>query len=513
MEWVAHTDGLFIRHQLNRGEKRVGRRAIPVDGFCKESNTVYQFHGCFWHGHRCHLNPNEFNPVKNQPRAELRRQTEETSNYIRAQGHNLVEMWECDWARVQRENPNAADFVRSRRLPHQHKTLNQRGILDAIVNGELFGLVECDIEVPAQLHETFAEMPPIFKNVEISREDIGDHMREYAEREGLMKSPRRSLIGSMFGRRILIASPLLLWYVQHGLHVTHIYQFFQYGQAACFRPFGEAVSNARRDGDVDTSKGIIADTMKLLGNSAYGKTVTNQEKHMQVQVAHSDETASRLVNLPNFRALHTLDENLYEVELNKKAVRLGLPLQIGFFVYQYAKLRMLQFNFDFLLKFIDPSDFQLCEMDTDSAYMAISAQRLEDIIKPHLRDQFQREKSSWFPRDDTPAHRAFDKRTPSLFKVEWEGDGIVALCSKTYYCFGDQDKASCKGINKRTNNISKRRYLDTLQTQQAGQGVNRGFRMREDGMHTYRKVKTAFTYLYPKRKVSADGVTTTYLDL
>ena len=57
----------------------------------------------------------------------------------------------------------------------------------------------------------------IFKNAEINRADIGDHMRSYAEREGLMKTPRRSLIGSMHGKRILLATPLLQWYLNHGL--------------------------------------------------------------------------------------------------------------------------------------------------------------------------------------------------------------------------------------------------------------------------------------------------------
>ena len=37
------------------------------------------------------------------------------------------------------------------------------------------------------------------------------------------------------------------------------------------------MSDARRAGDVDTSKELIAETMKLFGNSAYGKTVTNKE--------------------------------------------------------------------------------------------------------------------------------------------------------------------------------------------------------------------------------------------
>ena len=39
-------------------------------------------------------------------------------------------------------------------------------------------------------------------------------------------------------------------------------------------------------------------------------------------------------------------ENVFEVEMTKSKVIWNLPLQIGFFVYQYAKLKMLQFHFD-----------------------------------------------------------------------------------------------------------------------------------------------------------------------
>ncbi|XP_038054119.1 uncharacterized protein LOC119726483 [Patiria miniata] len=514
MDWVAYTDGVYIQHKLNAKEKQVGDRQIPVDGFCKQNNTVYQFQGCFWHGHRCHLNKSEFNHVRKTSMDELRQQTEQTSAYIRQHGFQLKEMWECEWRQILSTEPGAKQFVESHRLPHHNrKTMNQREIINAVMDGSIFGLIECDIEVPEALRDDFAEMPPIFKNVDIDRADIGEHMRSYAEREGVMKTPRRSLIGSMFAKKILLATPLLQWYLNHGLEVLHIHEVIQYRPSACFKPFGEAVSDARRDGDSDPTKAIIADTMKLLGNSAYGKTVTNQEKHLQVKVCSSNEEATRLINNPNFRSLHTLDDELFEVELNKKSIRLGLPLQIGFCVYQYAKLRMLEFYYDFLLTFIDPSDFQLCEMDTDSAYLAISGESLDTIVKPELQEEFQREKGSWFPREDSAAHRAYDKRTPGLFKVEWEGDGIVALCSKTYYCFGTKDKVSCKGLNKRSNEITKRTYLDTLETQQAGGGVNRGIRMRQDGMYTYEQEKTAFSYLYPKRKVAEDGVSTTYLDL
>jgi hypothetical protein len=92
-------------------------------------------------------------------------------------------------------------------------------------------------------------------------------------------------------------------------------------------------------------------------------------------------------------------------------------------------------------------------MDTDSAYMALSATSLEEVIKPEMQQRFRMEKKNWFPRDDTPEHAAYDKRTPGLFKTEFTGDGMIALCSKTYYCFGKEDKFSCKGINKRLNDI------------------------------------------------------------
>ena len=51
---------------------------------------------------------------------------------------------------------------------------------------------------------------------------------------------------------------------------------------------------------------------------------------------------------------------------------MDLPLQIGVAVYHLAKLRMLEFYYDFIDKYIDISDFELLEMDTDSNYFAFS---------------------------------------------------------------------------------------------------------------------------------------------
>ncbi|XP_072177417.1 uncharacterized protein [Diadema setosum] len=252
--------------------------------------------------------------------------------------------------------------------------------------------------------------------------------------------------------------------------------------------------------------------MKLIGNSSYGKTITNKLKHRNVKICDENK-AERYINNILYRDLNPIGEDCYEVDLAKQKIKLDLPVQIGHAVYQLAKLRMLQFYYDFLLKYIDPSDFQLCEMDTDSAYMAISGDSIDNIVKPHMRQEYEADKCNWFPRNDTPEVARHDKRTPGLFKVEWEGDGIVALCSKTYYCFGATDKFSCKGVSKKQNVITKDVYLEVLRSRTASGGVNTGFRVVDNGISTYSQARNSFSYFYPKRKVLEDNVSTTYLDI
>ena len=43
-----------------------------------------------------------------------------------------------------------------------------------------------------------------------------------------MAQPRRSLIGSMKGEKILLATPLVKWYLEHGLEVTKLHQVIEF---------------------------------------------------------------------------------------------------------------------------------------------------------------------------------------------------------------------------------------------------------------------------------------------
>ena len=119
--------------------------------------------------------------------------------------------------------------------------------------------------------------------------------------------------------------------------------------------------------------------MKSLGNSGYGKTVTNIDRHRNVQYCSKAGTSS-LINNKRFLQLELVTDNAYEIEMSKGVVTYTLLLHIGFYVYQYAKLHMLQFYYDFVDRYVERPLFQYCEMGSDSAYSALAGESIDDLV-------------------------------------------------------------------------------------------------------------------------------------
>ena len=87
------------------------------------------------------------------------------------------------------------------------------------------GLLNVTLKSRIILKNIFFEMTPIFKNVDVCLDDVGEFMQEYAKQHNIKDVPRRLLIGSYFGKKIGLSTPLLKWYLEHGLLITRIYTY------------------------------------------------------------------------------------------------------------------------------------------------------------------------------------------------------------------------------------------------------------------------------------------------
>jgi hypothetical protein len=116
-------------------------------------------------------------------------------------------------------------------------------------------------------------------------------------------------------------------------------------------------------------------------------------KTQTVKIVAEDKYSKNVRRVKDYIDHQDLNEG-YEFRFKKTSFKQSLPIHIGFQVYQLAKLRMLEFYYDFMDYYIDRSHFQYCMMDTDSAYFAISGNCFEDVIKPQLLDEFKQKKQT-----------------------------------------------------------------------------------------------------------------------
>ena len=114
--------------------------------------------------------------------------------YIQEKGYKVEEMWECEWWQNFKTNDKIKNHVRTH-FPYK-RPLSTDSLLAKMKDGSLFGYVQCDLVVPDELKSKFANFPPVFKNTEVGRDDIGDYMKNYAIENEMIKHPQRMLISS-----------------------------------------------------------------------------------------------------------------------------------------------------------------------------------------------------------------------------------------------------------------------------------------------------------------------------
>ena len=105
-------------------------------------------------------------------------------------------MYECGWWNIYKIDALVRQHLRES-CPYK-MPLREERLSEIIKNVRLSGYFQCDIELPVNLQESFRNSPPIFKNVNVGRDDIGPLRKEYAEKEGLLSQPRRMPISSYF---------------------------------------------------------------------------------------------------------------------------------------------------------------------------------------------------------------------------------------------------------------------------------------------------------------------------
>tara|TARA_R110000803_G_scaffold210686_2_gene283245 strand:- start:19 stop:1743 length:1725 start_codon:yes stop_codon:yes gene_type:complete len=97
---IEKTLGYSLKHQENGGELRVDygdNNWFYIDGYDKKTNTVYEFHGDYWHGNPAIYPPDEINAKNKKSMSFLYEATLEKEKILKGLGFTYVCMWEAEF--------------------------------------------------------------------------------------------------------------------------------------------------------------------------------------------------------------------------------------------------------------------------------------------------------------------------------------------------------------------------------------------------------------------------------
>ena len=97
---ISKLENIYIQHAENSNEYTIPNTNFKADGYCEETNTIYEYHGDYWHGNPKKYNPNKINIVSNKTFGELYQNTLNKEKQIKEMGFNLITIWESDWIKL-----------------------------------------------------------------------------------------------------------------------------------------------------------------------------------------------------------------------------------------------------------------------------------------------------------------------------------------------------------------------------------------------------------------------------
>jgi len=92
LKYISQKCKINIKHACNGGEVaiNINGKMFKVDGYCEETKTMYQFHGCYYHGRRHCYHEQTVNEVSQYNMRYLYERTMTIDNALRSAGYNLI---------------------------------------------------------------------------------------------------------------------------------------------------------------------------------------------------------------------------------------------------------------------------------------------------------------------------------------------------------------------------------------------------------------------------------------
>ena len=155
----------------------------------------------------------------------------------------------------------------------------------------------------------------------------------------------------------------------------------------------------RTAADNEFEKGFL----KLMNNSAFGKTMGNIRNHKDMNLVTSEQKYQKYAMKPNFKNGCPFSKDLFALEMGKTEIKMNKPVYLGQAILDLSKTLMYEFHYDYTRPRYG-SKVKLCYMDNDSFVYEIRLKIFTGTLpkmwrKGLIRLDIQRMKTGYHPSE------------------------------------------------------------------------------------------------------------------
>ena len=164
-------------------------------------------------------------------------------------------------------------------------------------------------------------------------------------------------------------------YLPLGVKLTKIHRVPKFKQSDWMKKYISFSTEKR----MNAANNFEKDFFKLMINSAYGKTMENLRKRINVRLANKAEDFLKCTSRPTYITHKIFGEDYAAIHEIKPVLILNKPIYVGFTVLDLSKWKMYDFHYNFIKKNFNA---ELLFTDTDSFTYEIKSENVyEELFK------------------------------------------------------------------------------------------------------------------------------------
>ena len=195
-------------------------------------------------------------------------------------------------------------------------------------------ILKVDLEYPDELHKLHDYYPLSPEKLAIPY-DLSDYCKKIADKHGIKVGDVKKLISNLGDKtNYVVHYRNLQLYVSLGIKLTKSHKVLKFKKSDGMKIYTDFNPKKGKNLLIVLKKNFF----KLMINSAYGKTMENLKKRINI----------RLVNKQKSFLKHIFDKNYAAIHEIKSALALNKPIHVGFTIIELSKRLMYDFHYNFI---------------------------------------------------------------------------------------------------------------------------------------------------------------------